>query len=265
MRFFSVGLAAAIAVAFVAGCSDSAGPDGLRSETFEWSGQVAVGDQVEIKGISGDITFTPASGSTVQVEAVKTSQRDDVRTVTVEVVEHAGGVTICAVYPDVPGQAPNECLPGSQGNLSSEDSDVDVDFTVRVPPGRTLIATAISGSLSASGIENDVFLTSISGDIVISTTEIAEASAISGTITATIGRADWGRDLGFSAISGNVTVTIPAASNGFVELSVISGTVSSDFTLDQVSPTHLRGTVGTGGPTLTVASISGNVRLLRGS
>jgi hypothetical protein len=257
----------AAAVALGAGCSDSTGPDPEQiqtTETFEWSGQVAVGDQVEIKGISGNITFLPVSGSAVDVQAVKTSKEDDVRTVSIEVVEHADGVTICAVYPDLPGQAANECLPGLQGNLSSRDNDVDVDFTVRVPAGRTLVGTAVSGNLSAMGVENDAFLTSVSGNIDIATTAIAEGTAISGNITATIGRTDWGRDLGFNSISGNVTVRIPSATNAVVDVMVVSGTVSSDFPLMQMSAQHLHGTLGTGGPRLTVASVSGNARLLRG-
>ena len=44
-------------------------------------------------------------------------------------------MTICAAYPDVPGQPANGCLPGDEGSTHVEDNDVRVDFTVSVPAG----------------------------------------------------------------------------------------------------------------------------------
>jgi hypothetical protein len=43
--------------------------------------------------------------------ATKHGRRSDPAEVEIEVVEHAGGVTICAVYPS-PGSRPNECRQG---------------------------------------------------------------------------------------------------------------------------------------------------------
>ena len=53
--------------------------------------------------------------------------------VKIEVVEHAGGVTICAVYPS--SGAPNECKPGKGGRMNVRDNDVNVEFKVSVPAG----------------------------------------------------------------------------------------------------------------------------------
>jgi len=261
MRLSRIGSIAFAAAMLVTGCGGDDGAE-LRTETFAWSGSVALGDQVEIKAIGGDITFTLGTGNEVQVEAVKSGRRDDPSTVTVEVVEHAGGVRICTLYPSVPGQASNSCAVG--GNLSSRNNDVEVDFTVRVPPGRMLEAGVIGGDLTALGVQNEVVLRSLGGDIVIATTEIAEASTLGGNITVTIGSADPARDLEFSAFTGDVTVTLPAAVNAVADVSTLNGTVESDFTLTQVGTKHLSGTLGGGGPTLTLATATGNVRLLSG-
>jgi len=269
MRLLYNSLIAIITVAFVTGCDDSDGSnhsndrgEPVRSETSEWSGQVAFGGEVEVKGIGGDVTFMLGVGDDVHVEAVKNGWRNDPSTVTMEVVEHAGGVRICAIYPDVPGQAPNSCTEG--GNNTSWNNDVEVDFTVRIPPGLTLEAGMVGGDLTALGIENEVILRTIGGDIVISTTEIAEASTFGGNITVTIGSTDPGRNLVFNTLSGNVTVTVPAAVNAIADVTAFSGTVSSDFPLTLVGPNHLQGTLGAGGSTLTLSSSSGNARLLRG-
>ena len=62
------------------------------------------GQQVEIRGINGSIHAEPALGNDVEVVAHKTGQpSDDVAAIEVQVVEHDGGVTFCAVYPSVDG------------------------------------------------------------------------------------------------------------------------------------------------------------------
>src|SRR5882762_2799638 len=48
-----------------------------RSDEFRWSGRIAPGAAVEIKGINGDITAEPATDGDVQIVAVKSSRRGD--------------------------------------------------------------------------------------------------------------------------------------------------------------------------------------------
>ena len=85
-------------------------------EDFHWTGKVAAGAAVEIKGVNGGIVATGIPGGDIEVTAVKKGRRSDPAQVKVEVVEHAGGVTICAVYPST--GAPNECKPGAGGRCS---------------------------------------------------------------------------------------------------------------------------------------------------
>ena len=60
---------------------------------------------MEIRGINGAIEAVASSGSQVHVTATKKQGRQgDADDVTIEVVEHAGGVLICAVYPNKPGK-----------------------------------------------------------------------------------------------------------------------------------------------------------------
>jgi hypothetical protein len=69
------------------------------TEEFHWSGKVAAGAAIEIKGVNGAIVATGAPGADVEVTAVKKGRKSDPAGVKIDVVEHAGGVTICAVYP----------------------------------------------------------------------------------------------------------------------------------------------------------------------
>ncbi|HXM46512.1 MAG TPA: hypothetical protein VN956_01505, partial [Pyrinomonadaceae bacterium] len=46
-------------------------------DQFQWTGHVAQGKSIEIKGINGSISAEPASGDQVEVSATKTGRRSD--------------------------------------------------------------------------------------------------------------------------------------------------------------------------------------------
>lgn len=245
------------------GDDDPAGP-GPGDSDFEWTGQVAQGLVVEIKGISGGITASLAPGSEVEVYAALDGIRDDPSTVSIEVVQHAGGVTICSVYPDAAGQPPNVCAPGTDGHLGNNENDVVVTYSVRVPAGVPFVGRTISGNVTARGLDGDAFAYVVSGNADIEVTGIAEAQTVSGIIDVEFGESDPDRDLIFSAVSGNVTVRVPGNTNAEARASVVSGDVSSDFQLVETSPGIWQATLGTGGHLVSLSTVSGNVALRSG-
>ncbi len=264
IRLLALSILAAVALSGCGG-DDPTGPNGNGNDLeFEFTGTIAPGDRIEIKGVIGEITAALASGNQVEVRATKSAQQSDPSEVTIEVVQHAGGVTICAVYPDVPGEPPNECLPGDEGSNSVQDNDVQVDFTVSVPAGVVFVGRNFSGNVQATDLESDVFASTFSGNVTVSTTEIAEAATFSGNVTATIGLANWGRDLEFTTFSGNVDVEVPSNTNAEVVASTVSGAIVSDFLLTGILPNQQQGTLGSGGPMLTLVTFSGNIRLRSG-
>src|ERR1043166_2579938 len=98
--------------------TDLSSQEASRSDEFRWNGTVAAGAAIEVQGINGEVV-EPAGGSEVQVIALKTSRRSDVNSVKMKVVEHAGGVTICALYPNEDGEYPGSCGPGDGKGRSS--------------------------------------------------------------------------------------------------------------------------------------------------
>jgi DUF4097 and DUF4098 domain-containing protein YvlB len=264
-RIRTLAISALLGVA-LSGCGngDATGPNGNGSDDeFDWSGTIAQGDQIEIKGVQGSITASGTSGGQVEVSATKSGTQDDPADVTIEVVQHSNGVTICAVYPDVPGQPANECLPGNQGSIGASNNDVQVTFTVSVPAGVVFVGQNIAGAVTANDLESEALLVAVSGNVTVETTEIAEAVTVSGNVTASIGRADWGRDLTFAAVSGSIDVEVPSNTNAVVEAGTVSGTIDSDFPL--TGPDNDKtGILGTGGPTLFLGTVSGNIRLRSG-
>jgi hypothetical protein len=122
------------------------GAAGDARVTWEWRGQVTAGQHVEIKSVFGDIRGVRTAGTEVVVRATKIGAAAAVEAVSIDVVPHESGVTICAVYPDVPGHAPNSCEPGDGGNMTVLDGGrgvVRVHFVVQIPDGVDLIAKSL--------------------------------------------------------------------------------------------------------------------------
>jgi len=156
----------------------------LAAQDFSWSGRLAAGKELEIKGVNGFVRAEAATGDEIQVTARKRGRDDDPEDVKVEVVEHAGGVTICAVYP-TPEHArhDNICAPGSGGHMNTEDNDVKVDFTVKVPAGVRFVGQTVNGDVEAEGLGADVDVATVNGDVSVTTRGRAEASTVNGGIT----------------------------------------------------------------------------------
>lgn len=242
-------------------------PSGSRAQStsdFEWSGHIDPGDVIEIKGVNGDIRAEGKSGGDVEVTAVKRGRRSDEAEVRIQVVEHADGITICAVYPDRRDDRRNECAAGRDGHLGSRNNDVEVTFTVRVPAGVRFTAKTVNGEVEANSLEADVLATTVNGSVSVSTTGLARASTVNGSVSASFGQADWDEDLAFSTVNGDVTLEMPAGVNADVRASTVNGQMSTDFPLTvtgRFSNRRMRGTIGSGGPRLELETVNGDIKL----
>ncbi|MFQ5889805.1 MAG: DUF4097 domain-containing protein [Gemmatimonadota bacterium] len=259
-------LAGLIAVA-ASGNFGIRGVEGALVQEFRWSGRVARGKTVEVKGINGDIRAASASGGDVEVLARKRGRKSDAAEVKIEVVEHSGGVTICAVYPDKRKGRRNKCAPGSAAHLSANDNDVEVDFTVRLPGGVRFVGQTVNGDVEASSLGGDVRASTVNGDVRVSTSGLAEASTVNGSIDAAFRSANWDDELEFSTVNGSITLDLPADTNTEVRARTVNGRLETDFPLTisgRFSARNMRGTIGSGGRRLELSTVNGDIRLRRG-
>jgi len=235
---------------------------------FAWRGRIAAGRAIEIKGVSGDIRAVAATGDEVVVRAVKHARRSDPEEVTFDVVEHNGGVTICAVYPSPRAGRENECRPGGGGRMETRDNDVKVDFTVEVPRHVRFIGRNVNGGVQAESLTADVEAYTVNGGIDVSTAGIAKAKTVNGGIIARLGRADWVDDLEFETVNGGITIELPATVDADIRAKTVNGGISTDFPLQvqgRFSSREIRGVLGNGGRRLEIATVNGSIRLRRGS
>lgn len=230
---------------------------------FNWSRALAAGKTIEIIGVNGAIHAEGTSGREVQVHATKRARKSELSSVTFEIVEHPGGVTICAMYPS-PGRRENECLEGGKGRMSVKDNDVDVEWTVRVPAGVELAARTVNGRVDAIGLSAPAYAHTINGPISIETTSRADASTVNGSITARIGRAEWDGSMDFNTVNGGITLYLPASASFEVNGSTVNGGMTTDFPLTvrgRWGPHRMTGTVGGGGRQLGLNTVNGSLEL----
>src|SRR5207247_9053653 len=167
-----------------------------------------------------------AGSGDVQVNAVKRARKSDPDEVKIEVVQHEGGVTICAVYPS-DGRRENTCEAGDDGHMNVRDNDVTVDFTVRVPAGVRFLGKTVNGEVDAAVGSSDVEATTVNGSIRISTTGYAEAQTVNGEIVASLGRATWSDALEVRTVNGGITIDLPAGVSTSVPAQAVHGALQT--------------------------------------
>ena len=240
-----------------------------KSDEFRWNGVIPQGSSIEIKGINGEIVAEPTAGPEVQVIAVKRSRNSDVGSVQIKVVPHAGGVTICALYPNEFGEY-QDCGPSSSernsGSGNVKNNDVQVSFAVKVPDRVGFIGKTVNGGISATSLTGNVVTRTINGEIKVSTTGYAEATTINGEIAASLGNGIWPNTLTFRTINGQINIDLPASVSTEVDAETLNGSINSDFPLEVQSgkgKKHVKGTIGSGGRDLVLKTLNGSINLRR--
>lgn len=249
----------AIAISAVAATGATA-----QASDFDWQGRLGDGQTLEIRGVNGNVRAEASPDGTARVEAVRRGRRSDPASVRIEVVEHAGGVTICALYP-TPRNArqENTCRPGG-GQNSTSNNDVQVDFTVRVPANARFAGHSVNGDIDVADVRADVKAATVNGNVDIRTAGFAEASTVNGNIHCRLGRSSFTDDVEFETVNGSITVEMPDGLNADFHAATVNGGIDSDFPIlvtGKVSRRSLRGSIGDGGPELRLSTVNGSIRL----
>src|SRR5213594_649437 len=239
------------------------------AQDFNWHGRIAAGKRLEVKGVSGDIRAVLASGAEAVVNARKHARRSDPDEVEIKVVESEDGITSCAVSP-TPRRAreENNCEPGDRWHSSTDNNDVTVDFEVQVPAGVAFNGKTVNGEMSAEGLKGDVRASTVNGSVRVTTTGLAEASTVNGSVYAQLGRADWTNDLEFSTVNGGITLILPGKLDTEIRANTVNGDIETDWPLiisGRISQRRLKGTIGAGGRGLSLSTVNGEIKLDRKS
>ena len=234
------------------------------AEDFHWQGVVAPGGAIEIKGVNGGIDATGSAGSgPVEVTALKKARRSNPAEVEIKVVEHAGGVTICAVYPSHEGRA-NECTPGPGGRMQVRDNDVNVEFHVKVPAGVRFVGRTVNGGIDATGLPADAEAYTVNGGVTIKAGGTIRAETVNGGVDASFGRADWAGEIRLKTVNGGINLALPADASAELRAQTVNGDIQTDFPITvqgRFSKRRLSGTIGAGGRQLALETVNGGIEV----
>jgi len=243
----------------------SGAPD-REAEPFRWTGHLEEGGTLEVHGINGNVHATLASGSRVEVEAVRRGHKDDPEDVKIEVIERGEKIIVCARYPN-PSGGLNDCASEHQ---NVQDCDVNVEFTIRVPANVTFVPKNVNGSIEATGLEGPVIATTVNGNVDVATTAEAEAHTVNGSIDVHMGMPDDDDAvLEFETVNGKIAVELPRDADADLDAKTANGSIRSELPVSVKSsnsdPWNIRrrlvGRIGEGGARLKMETVNGSIVL----
>lgn len=158
----------------------------------------------------------------------------------------------------------NAVVTGLSGRVSVKTASGDV--TLDGVTG-SIDANTATGGIEAQRLSGSVSFNSVSGDLALArgAVERLTAHSLSGKITTDVDLRDGG-SVRVSTVSGEVTIRLPESVSAKVNLNSVGGRVDSAFNglgrQDRPMTKSLSGTLGGGGASLSVNSVSGAITLL---
>jgi DUF4097 and DUF4098 domain-containing protein YvlB len=231
---------------------------------FKWTGKVAAGKTFEVRGINGPIRATASNSADVELIAIRSGRRNDPESVKIDVVPHAGGVTVCAVYPSKDESKPNVCKPGG-ARMNVRNNDVNVEFELRIPKDVGFEGRTINGSIHAE-VDGQAAVSTVNGSIEVHAGTLTEATTVNGSIHAEV-RSDVNsaEDIKLSTVNGSVRLRLPEGVNADVSAKTVNGGITSDFAEIEVAkkwgPRSAQGKLGRGGRELELSTVNGAIRI----
>jgi len=272
-----------------------------RNETvYTWRGTIPSGGQFTIKNFNGPIDVRPATGNTAELRAEKRPRGDaDIRDVGFEVRKGSNGdVEICST------QNEDSCYGDDRRGDHGWRRQVTVSMTVLLPRGVRLKLATGNGAVSVERAGSDVQASTGNGRVRIAETEgqvsvstgngdvevrnakarvhvstgngdvdvvtvegPVEVNSSNGDIDVRMSALRAREDMAFHTGSGDVHLTLPSNYNGELDASTGNGSIRSDFDLKikgQLSPRHVRATIGSGGPMLRMSTGNGEFEIRKG-
>jgi DUF4097 and DUF4098 domain-containing protein YvlB len=237
-----------------------AGRNGSRGGSATLEVRVPAGSTVEVVAGAAPITISGVTGS---VEAVSQGGRITVQGSprAVELVSHSGGVT-------VEGQTERLDVTVMSGGVR-----VTADVRQRAE------IVSLSGPVEVLGSVNELELTAMSGPVrVANAGGRVEIEAVGGGVTLNGSRlrgnvqsvsgsvvvgGSLGGPLSVESHSGDVELRLPGGTAAEVNVTTYNGGFRSDFGNGRGSSRERHVTIGRGGPTVSITTFSGDVKLTR--
>lgn len=160
------------------------------------------------------------------------------------------------------------------------DCRVDYQFEVTVPPGTQIdVSTVTDGSIDVAGAGGPVSASNVNGPVAAKDLQdCAQIESINGEVEVSFVRAP-SRDCSIKTINGDITLTVPGGTGLDASLNMMDGKIVSEFDLEPLAlPAKVEQSkedgrlvyrieqaagvrLGNGGPTFSIESLNGDLRI----
>ncbi len=134
------------------------------SQHFEWKGEIQANQTLEIRNVNGNIRAEPASGSEAEISVQIFGAYPTA--VHIDVVPNDGGMLFCTIYEGI--GSPAYCTPDQTPSVSLTNSNIRVNYTVRVPAGVNFVPRTVNGNLTVDLPRSPTTASTVNGRIVLS-------------------------------------------------------------------------------------------------
>ena len=232
---------------------------------------------LRISNIWGGVTVRAGESGQISVSAVEIRSAPDQQrfdhsfeSIRLDIKADANGVTYRVGDPDERWHRMDEC----------KGCRLDIQFEVLVPPGAIVdVGTVMDGRVDIEGVTGQVTASNVNGPVTVD--DIRECASIESVN----GKVDVGfatspvSDCNIETINGDITLDIPEGTgmdvtldlfNGDVTTQLLAGPLDLPATIehttenghDQYRIQKLSGMrIGAGGPTYSISSVNGDVRI----
>ncbi len=253
MRTLSV-LALLVSVSLAASAQDAA--------HFDWQGDIQPGQALEIRNINGGIRAEPAEGPQAELHVRILGTNPPPETIRIDVYPHEGGILVCTIYQGL--TTPEICAPEVRPSLTLQNSDIRVEYTLKVPAGVVLKAKTVNGRIRADLPESEIFAETVNGRIALATGKRASARAINGSIDAELYAFEGPGPREFRTVNGSVDLELPGSVEASVQAGLIFGVITTDFPLRVWRgwvESWMSGDLNGGGPRIELGTVNGSIHL----
>jgi hypothetical protein len=228
---------------------------GNAREEIRKSYELATGARVEVSGINGWVKIETSNSKTADIYIERSGESQEVlnrRKITIE--NTSAGLTIRGEKND-------------KGFLSRIFGSSPAEHvTLRLPRQISLVTNGVNGSVTSGEIDGSVEINGVNGKVeVAQASGHAEFSGINGNVS--VGLKQISKDgVDISGINGNIELRLSEGVNAALEAHGMNGNVTSELPNVVVDKNHhgsYSAQIGTGGNSISVSGINGNIRLTR--
>ncbi len=224
-------------------------------EHIQKSVPLARGATVNVRGLNGALTVETWDGEAAEIDILVTASDQEALTRRPLLVE--GGGSSLTIRTDERKE---------MGRERGDRSWVRHRAHLRLPRSISFNVSGINGHLKVGDITGAISISGINGGVEVAEAgSAAEIKGVNGHVTVSLSRLA-AEGLTVSGINGGVEIGFTSGVNAALDVHGINGGVSSDFALTVIGEMkrgELRGTIGSGGPSITVKGINGGVQIKR--